>query len=86
MEHRGDITRFTAVDRQVDPGFFITFLDAGNALEDIKSIKRVMTAQLDLYDGVSLLDVGCGTGDDVRDLAQRLARVVGWLGWTSAAQ
>ena len=80
MEHRGDITRFTAVDRQVDPGFFITFLDAGNALEDIKSVKRVMLAQLELCDGVSLLDVGCGTGDDVRDLAQLVGprgRVVG---------
>ena len=80
MEHREDITRFTAVDRQGDPGFFITFLDAGNALEDIKSVKRVMLAQLELCDGVSLLDVGCGTGDDVRDLAQLVGprgRVVG---------
>jgi ubiquinone/menaquinone biosynthesis C-methylase UbiE len=73
MEHREDVTRFAAVDRQMDPGFFITFLDAGNALEDIKSVKRVMLAQLELHDGVSLLDVGCGTGDDVWDLA----RVVG---------
>ena len=44
MEHREDVTRFTAVDRQMDPGFFITFLNAGNALEDIKSVKRVMLA------------------------------------------
>jgi ubiquinone/menaquinone biosynthesis C-methylase UbiE len=73
MEHREDVTRFAAVDQQMDPGFFITFLDAGNALEDIKSVKRVMLAQLELHDGVSLLDVGCGTGDDVWDLA----RVVG---------
>src|SRR5262245_38124596 len=80
MEHREDVTRFTAVDRQVDPGFFISFLDAGNALEDVKSVKRVMLAQLELGDGMSLLDVGCGTGDDVRDLAQvvgRRGRVVG---------
>jgi ubiquinone/menaquinone biosynthesis C-methylase UbiE len=73
MEHREDVTRFAAVDRQMAPGFFITFLDAGNALEDIKSVKRVMLAQLELHDGVSLLDVGCGTGDDVWGLA----RVVG---------
>ena len=73
MEHREDVTRFTAVDRQADPGFFISSLDAGNALEDVKSVKRVMLAQLELHDGVSLLDVGCGTGDDV----WYLARVVG---------
>jgi ubiquinone/menaquinone biosynthesis C-methylase UbiE len=73
MEHREDVTRFTAVDQQADPGFFISFLDAGNALEDIKSVKRVMLSQLELHDGMSLLDTGCGTGDDVWDLA----RVVG---------
>src|SRR4030095_14233223 len=80
MEHREDITRFTAVDQQADPRFFITFLDAGNALEDIKSVKRVMLAQLELRDGMSLLDVGCGTGDDVRDLVPPVGprgRVVG---------
>src|SRR4029453_15209086 len=80
MEHRGDITRFSAVDRQVDPGFFITFLDAGNALEDIKSVKRVMLAQLELRDGMSLLDVGWGTGDDGRDLVPPVGprgRIVG---------
>lgn len=80
MEHREDITRFTAVDRQVDRGFFISFLDAGNALGDIKSVKRVMLSQLELRDGVSLLDVGCGAGDDVRDLARLVGprgRVVG---------
>src|SRR4029453_8506074 len=52
MEHREDITQFTAVDQQADPRFFITFLDAGNALEDIKSVKRVMLAQLELLDGM----------------------------------
>jgi ubiquinone/menaquinone biosynthesis C-methylase UbiE len=80
MEHREDVTRFTAVDRQAEPGFFISFLDAGNALEDIKSVKRVMLSQLELCDGASLLDVGCGTGEDVRDLAQLVGprgRVVG---------
>ena len=86
MEHREDITRFTAVDRQGDPGFFITFLDAGNALEDIKSVKRVMLAQLELCDGVSLLDVGCGQEMTCGTWRSWLARVVGWSGSTSAAR
>jgi ubiquinone/menaquinone biosynthesis C-methylase UbiE len=80
MENTDDITRFTRVDQQTDPSFFIRFLDAGNALEDIKQVKRVMVAQLELRDGLSLLDVGCGTGDDVRDLAPLVGprgRIVG---------
>jgi ubiquinone/menaquinone biosynthesis C-methylase UbiE len=80
MENTGDVTRFTTVDQQTDPSFFIKFLDAGNALEDIKQVKQVMLARLELCDGLSLLDVGCGTGDDVRDLAPLVGprgRIVG---------
>jgi ubiquinone/menaquinone biosynthesis C-methylase UbiE len=65
----GDTTQFSTLDQQTDPRFFIEYLDAGNALEDIKRLKQVMIAQLELHDGVHLLDIGCGTGDDVRALA-----------------
>jgi ubiquinone/menaquinone biosynthesis C-methylase UbiE len=68
MESKGDVTRFTTVDREADPRFFIKFLDAGNSLADIQQVKRVMVSQLELGDGLTVLDVGCGTGDDVRDL------------------
>ena len=64
-----DMTRFTRVDEQVDPRTFITFLDAVNALADIQSIKQLMISQLELRSGLQVLDVGCGVGDDVRDLA-----------------
>lgn len=80
MENREDLTQFTTVDTQADPGFFVQFLDAGNALEDIKSVKQVMISQLELWHGLSVLDVGCGTGDDARDLARLVGeegRVVG---------
>jgi ubiquinone/menaquinone biosynthesis C-methylase UbiE len=70
MENVGDTTQFPALDQQTDPRFFIQYLDAGNALEDVKRLKQVMMAQLELSDGLHLLDVGCGTGDDVRTLAQ----------------
>jgi ubiquinone/menaquinone biosynthesis C-methylase UbiE len=70
MEHSGDTTQFAKLDQQTHPRFFIQYLDAGNALEDIKRLKRVMISQLELRDGLHLLDIGCGTGDDVWALAQ----------------
>jgi SAM-dependent methyltransferase len=70
MENPGDTTQFSALDQQTDPRFFIQYLDAGNALADIKQLKQVMITQLELRNGLHLLDVGCGTGDDVRALAQ----------------
>ncbi len=72
MDTTGDTTQFPTLDRQTDPRFFIQYLDAGNALADIKRLKQVMIAQLELHDGVHLLDIGCGTGDDVRALAQEV--------------
>ena len=75
-----DMTRFTRVDEQVDPRIFITFLDAVNALADMHSIKQLMISQLELRSGLQVLDVGCGVGDDVRDLAGLIGdrgRVVG---------
>jgi ubiquinone/menaquinone biosynthesis C-methylase UbiE len=68
-----DMTRFTRVDEQVDPTIFITFLDAANALADLQSVKQMMLTQLELRNGLRVLDVGCGIGDDVRDVA----RVIG---------
>src|SRR5262247_1420216 len=68
MEHIGDTTQFSTLDQQTDPRFFIQYLDAGNALADVKRLKQVMMAQLELGSGLHLLDVGCGTGDDVRAL------------------
>jgi ubiquinone/menaquinone biosynthesis C-methylase UbiE len=72
MDTLGDTTQFPTLDQQTDPRFFIHYLDAGNALEDIKRLKQVMIAQLGLHDGLRLLDIGCGMGDDVRALAHEV--------------
>jgi ubiquinone/menaquinone biosynthesis C-methylase UbiE len=70
-QHRSsvDTTSFTRVDAQPQSDFFIRFLDAGNALPDIRSIKQIMIERLELRPGYSLLDLGCGMGDDVSELA-----------------
>lgn len=69
---------FRAVDSSGDPAAFIAYLDdARRILEDLKG---ETIGALELRRGDSVLDVGCGTGDDLRSLAEIVGpegRVVG---------
>jgi ubiquinone/menaquinone biosynthesis C-methylase UbiE len=67
-----DVTLFTEVDRTGDPDFFIRFLDQGNANPDIKRSKPIILDGLHLRQGLLVLDIGCGTGADVVEIAQRV--------------
>ena len=80
----GDVTRFSTVDEQPDPGPFVGFLDLVNGLPEIQAVKARMIAGLDLQPGQEVLDVGCGTGDDVRRLAGLVAPSGRAVGVTSA--
>jgi ubiquinone/menaquinone biosynthesis C-methylase UbiE len=71
MNHH-DITDFSIVDRTNDPGFYRCFLDAGNALPGSAASKRVILDGLRLSRGQRVLDVGCGLGDDVFAIAERV--------------
>jgi ubiquinone/menaquinone biosynthesis C-methylase UbiE len=77
----GDITQgFTQVDQAADPRFFIEFLDARKTIEGEHEVKQLILEMLDLKPGASVLDIGCGTGDDVREIAEIVGahgRVVG---------
>lgn len=71
---------FTDVDRSADPAGFVRVLDALTALDFIKGYKRRTFDLLGPEPGASVLDLGCGTGDDVQELARLVGangRVVG---------
>lgn len=55
-----------------DPGFALRFFDAGNRLPGIRAVKPLMLDQLRLHRAQRVLEVGCGTGDDVRTIARRV--------------
>jgi ubiquinone/menaquinone biosynthesis C-methylase UbiE len=65
-----DLARFGKIDQTGDPDSFVRFLDAACAAESFQAYKRQLLEWMNLRPGGRALDVGCGTGDDVRDMAQ----------------
>jgi ubiquinone/menaquinone biosynthesis C-methylase UbiE len=63
-------SEFAAVDEAHDPGMLVRYLDMMNAAPDLQQLKRRMYALLDVQPGARVLDVGCGTGEDVRAMAR----------------
>ena len=72
MEQR-KISGFSDVDRFSDSEYFVNFLDARARSDFFVWLKRRTYEMLGLHEGAHVLDVGCGTGDDVRSLAQVVA-------------
>src|SRR5436190_1988142 len=70
-------TDFSSVDRSSDPAAHIGYLDAASALESTAAYKQRMLQLLAPQPGLRVLNVGCGTGEDVRGLAE-LVMPGGW--------
>lgn len=63
---------FRDVDRASHPEAFVKYLDAVTGVEATQAYKRRSYGLLHLRSGHHVLDVGCGTGDDVRAMAERV--------------
>ena len=63
---------FSDVDHDADPVALIHELDLRNAQSFHLTYKQRAIALLDLHEGDQVLDVGCGTGDDLRMVASLL--------------
>jgi ubiquinone/menaquinone biosynthesis C-methylase UbiE len=67
---------FSNIDTARDPAQYVRFMDDANAMEYFRAAKERTYAMLALKAGDRVLDIGCGTGEDVR----ALARIVGPTG------
>ncbi|MPZ48637.1 MAG: methyltransferase domain-containing protein [Dehalococcoidia bacterium] len=64
-----NLTHFDQVDESPDARTFIEFLDARSGFAGERGVKELEISMLAVAPGNVVLDVGCGTGDDVREVA-----------------
>lgn len=65
---------FADVDASSDPQSFMRYLSQGDVSGSVETRLRLSFAFLDVREGQSVLDVGCGLGDDVRALASLVGK------------
>lgn len=61
---------FSAVDTSADPDGLVRFLDAANTTAGLTAAKHALLEQLALGRARTALDVGCGPGIDIADMAR----------------
>ncbi|MGS2761409.1 methyltransferase domain-containing protein [Sinomicrobium sp. M5D2P9] len=70
MNKKDITTAFRSVDTASDIDFILQFLDTVNQNPTVKEGKRLVEEQMQIRPGDQILDVGCGTGDDTRRMAE----------------
>jgi ubiquinone/menaquinone biosynthesis C-methylase UbiE len=71
---------FQDVDKSGDAGSFVVYLDTIGSVAAVQAYKRRILGALGLRAGLRALDVGCGTGDDVRAMAAVVGESGGAVG------
>ena len=66
----GIVGNFSTVDDTGDPSWFIRFSDAQNKIPEQQRTRQALIAVLGPLAGRQILDVGCGAGDDTREVAE----------------
>jgi ubiquinone/menaquinone biosynthesis C-methylase UbiE len=64
---------FPDVDASTDPAHFARCLELLDTLPYFKTYKALSAVLLDPHPGQTVLEIGCGLGDDARRLAERVA-------------
>ncbi|XVN42088.1 MAG: methyltransferase domain-containing protein [Candidatus Rickettsia vulgarisii] len=67
---------FGNLDNDKNADFLINSMSVMHSLEDVQSIKKRVISNMNLNTGDTVLEVGCGYGDD----AEEIARVIGMEG------
>jgi ubiquinone/menaquinone biosynthesis C-methylase UbiE len=65
---------FTQVDRTEDPDFYVRFMDEAQKPAAVQASKELMLERSALASGDCVLDVGCGPGDDLFGMVERVGR------------
>jgi ubiquinone/menaquinone biosynthesis C-methylase UbiE len=65
-------SEFDSVDFTTDPSDFVRYLDTTRATDFFQEIKRRTFTLLEVRAGQNVVDIGCGTGEDVRALAAQV--------------
>jgi ubiquinone/menaquinone biosynthesis C-methylase UbiE len=77
MSDRFTASGFPAVDSATDSARYIEYLDAQASTPFWKTAKGATIKALELEHGEAALDIGCGTGEEVRHMAAAAGRAVG---------
>ena len=67
-----EMSQVGRVDQTTRPDQFIRLLDDASDLDCVKAAKHLSLALLKLEPGLRVLEVGCGTRDDTRALAEKV--------------